>query len=118
MKYLTDVEVAAQREAEDRDRADRKALHDVLGHDIPYSQDPTTGLQPPVDSHEAWQRHVPRPIKPAGTLHPYGSGPGTDLAEQRRLDEGERFVPRCTGCLGRLDPKWCGNIADDDRDAR
>jgi hypothetical protein len=118
MKYLTDVEMAEQRAAEDADREARKAEANRRPLTVVYSTDPTTGLQPPIDNHEDWQYHPARPVKPAGTVHPFGSNTATDLAEQRRIDEGDRFVPRCTGCLGRLDPKWCGHIADDDRDAR
>ena len=121
-----DPDLAAYRArvAEDNDRQALKERSEylyqrkrALGQDIRDSADPNTGLQPAVGSHDAWPyRPGPMVMSTVAPPPPYVDQKSRDLAEERRIAEGERFVPRCTGCLARLDPAWCGHIADDDRD--
>lgn len=126
MNDQLDADLLAHRArvAEDNERQALKERGDYLyarrraqGLTITDSADPTTGLQPAVSSHDAWP-YRPVVSRTVAGLPPYQDQKQRDLAEERRVAEGERFVPRCTGCLARLDPQWCGNIADDDRDAR
>lgn len=116
---MNDVEQWEQRQREDRERETRKALNRLDHPNITVrdSSDPDSGLQPAIGSHDAWAYRHAAPVKPQGFNHG-PSGPGRDLSDERRTAEGSAFVPRCTGCLARLDPQWCGHLADDDRDAR
>lgn len=115
---MNDVQQAWERAAEDRRREREKAAAYTRPIRVEDSLDPEAGLQPAIGSHDAWPYRPGPVVKPAGYQNAYAGGVARDLAEERRTAEGERFVPRCTGCLGRLDPQWCGNIAPDDRDAR
>lgn len=104
-----------RKEEGEREYQRRKAL----GRTVTDSADPEHGLQPAVGSHDAWPyRHGPVTVSKTTPPPPYVDQKKRDLAAERRETEGERFTPRCTGCLARLDPQWCGNLAPDDRDAR
>ena len=53
---------------------------------IADSTDPTTGLQPAVDSWRSWPYRHAQPVKPADYTSPYRSGRARNLAAARRAD--------------------------------
>jgi hypothetical protein len=67
------------RKSEDEARARAKAEADARPITVEVSEDPTTGLQPAINSHDAWE------------------------AEARQ----SQIAPRCTGCGAALDPTYC-----------
>jgi hypothetical protein len=84
---------------------------------VPVSRDPSRGLQPITLESQQWLYQPDRRNLPAPVRAPFVDTFARDLSAERRAAT-PNDPPRCTGCLVRLDPKWCGNVADDDRDAR